>query len=97
MNPRIPHHKDSHASIIFESEVSITVFCLLCSPRYTAVQIKNCSKSTSVIKVATTKKYDGAVHPSYRLKLKYPLPFSVSYVRLITQQYESRTVRKAPL
>ena len=41
--------------IISESEVSITVLCLLCSPRYTAVWIKNCSKSTSAITVATMK------------------------------------------
>ena len=40
----------------------------------------------SVIKVATMKSTDGAVHPSYRLKLKYPSPFSISYVQLITQQ-----------
>ena len=31
------------------------VLCLLCSPCYTAVWIKNCSKSTSVIKVDTMK------------------------------------------
>ena len=31
------------------------------------------------------EKYDDAVLPSYRLKLKYPLPFSVSYVQLVTQ------------
>ena len=31
---------------------------------------------------------------SYHLKLRYPLPFSVSYVRFITQQYKSRTVWK---
>jgi len=58
MNPRIPHHKVVmvvHASIIFESEVFITVLCLLCSPRYAAVRIKNCSKSMSVITVATIK------------------------------------------
>jgi len=55
MNPRIPHHKVLHASIISESEVSIMVLCLLCSPCYIAVWIKNCSKSTSAIKVATTK------------------------------------------
>ena len=29
------------------------VFCLLCSPCHTAVRIKNCLKSTPVIKVAT--------------------------------------------
>jgi len=39
---------------------------------------------------------DGAARLSYHLKPKYPLPFSVSYVWLIKQQYESRTVRKAP-
>jgi len=41
------------------------------------------------------EKYDGAVHPSHR-QLKYPFPFSVSYVQLITQQYKLRTVWKAP-
>jgi len=46
----------------------------------TAVRIKNCSKSTSVIKIATMKNTNGATHPSYRLKLKYLLPFTVSYV-----------------
>jgi len=52
MNPRIPHHKVVmvlHTSIICESEVSITVLCLL----HTVVRIKNCSKSMCVIKVAT--------------------------------------------
>ena len=129
MNPRIPHHEVvmvPRTSIIFESEVSITALCLLCSPRYTAVWIKNCLKSTPVIKETTTmvlctpamftqlhsstnqelfekyicnhyEKYDGAACPMYRLKLKYPLPFSVSYAQLVTQQYESRNVWKAPL
>ena len=55
MNPHIPHHNVPCASIIPESEVSIMVLCLPCSPRYTAVQIKNCLNSTSVIKVATMK------------------------------------------
>ena len=54
-----------------QSVVSITVLCLLCSPCYTAVRIKNCSKSLSVIKVATRKSTDSAAHPSYHLKLKY--------------------------
>ena len=46
--PRIPHHNivmNVHASIIYESKASIAILCLLCSPRYTAVRIKNCSKS----------------------------------------------------
>ena len=56
MNPRIPHHITvARASIISESEVPITVLCLLRPPHYTAIRIKNCSKSTSVITVATMK------------------------------------------
>ena len=69
------------ASIIFESEVSITVLCLRCSSCYTAVRIKNRLKSMSVIKVAT-------MMVPHTPELKYPFPFFVSYVQLITQQYE---------
>ena len=36
-----------------KSEVSITLQCQLCSTHYTAVPIKNCSKSTPTIKIAT--------------------------------------------
>jgi len=71
------------------------VLCMPCSPRYTAVQI---SKITPVIKVATMRKYDGTVHPSYRLKLKYPLPFPVSYFQLITSSTNQELFEKqAPL
>ena len=38
-----------------KSEVSIMLHCQLCSTCCTALQIKNCSKNTSVIKVATMK------------------------------------------
>ena len=41
-----------------KSEVSMMLFCQLCSTRYTAFQIKNCSKSTSAIKIATMKSMD---------------------------------------
>ena len=41
-----------------KSEVPITLHCQLCSTCYTAVRIKNCSKSTSAIKVATMKNMD---------------------------------------
>jgi len=43
------------------------------------------------------EKYNGAVYPSYRLKLKYLLPFTVSFVQLVTQQYKSRSVWKVLL
>ena len=41
-----------------KSEVSIMFHCRLCSTRYTAVRIKNCSISTSAYKVATIKNTD---------------------------------------
>ena len=41
-----------------KSEVSIMLHCQLCSTHYTALQIKNCLKSTSAIKVATMKNTD---------------------------------------
>jgi len=56
INPSIPQQWfRMRAPIISENEVSIMVLCLLCSPSYTAVCIKNCSKSISVIKVAAVK------------------------------------------
>ena len=42
----------------FETEVSFALLCQLFLPCYTAVRIKNCLKSTSVIKVATMKNTD---------------------------------------
>ena len=41
-----------------ETEVSIALLCQLCSTCYTAVRIKKCLKSTSVLKVATMKNTD---------------------------------------
>ena len=41
-----------------KSEVSIMLRCRLCSTCYTAVQIKNCLKSTSAIKIVTMTNTD---------------------------------------
>jgi len=41
-----------------ETEVSIALLCQLFSTCYTAVQIKNCLKSTSAIEVTTIKNID---------------------------------------
>ena len=62
-NPRIPKERNgtAHPSYInyhLKSEVSITLCCWLCSTCYTAVRIKNCSKSTSANKIATMKNTD---------------------------------------
>jgi len=93
MNPHIPHYKVLCASIISKSEVSIKVLCLLrmftllhSSTKQELFEKYVCNQSSH------NKKYDGAAHPSYPLKLKYTLPFSVSCIQLVTQQYESRTV-----
>ena len=67
-----------HALIICESEVYITA-------QLHSRTSQELFKKYSVIKVAAMKNTFGAAHPSYCLKLKYPLPFSVSYAQLITQ------------
>ena len=55
----IPYYAKNYASIIdaslLKSEVSITLPCQLCSTRYAAFRIKNCSKSTSAIHVYLKK------------------------------------------
>ena len=48
----------SYINHCLKSEASITLCCRLGSTRYTAVQIKNCLKSTSAIKTATIKNTD---------------------------------------
>ena len=48
----------SYINYCLKSEISITLRCRLCSTRYTAVQIKDCLKSTSAIKIAITKNID---------------------------------------
>ena len=63
-NPYIPIEKNcaarpSYINYCLKSEVSIMLRCWLCSTRYTAVQIKNCLKSTSTfITIATMKNTD---------------------------------------
>ena len=60
-----------------KSEVSIALCCRLCSTHYTAVRIKNCSKSTFAIKIVTMKNtddfcYEGKHHvipPNWHLLL----------------------------
>jgi len=54
MNPRIPHYKKVMVACTSIISIHYSSF-LLCSHHYTTVWIKNCSKSTSVIKVATMK------------------------------------------
>jgi len=46
------------ARLLSETEISIALLCQLFSTCYTAVRIKNCLKSTSVIKVATMENTD---------------------------------------
>ena len=65
-NTRTGNYTLIWSGLISESEVSITILCLLCSPHYTAVRIKNCSKSMSVIQSSHREKYDSAARPSYR-------------------------------
>ena len=59
-NPRIPKERNGavHLNYHLKSEASIMLRCQLCSTHYTAVRIKNCSKSTSAIIIAIMKNTD---------------------------------------
>ena len=62
-NPCIPKERNgdacpSYINYHLKSEVSITLHCQLCSTHYTAVLIKNCSKSIPKIKITTMKNTD---------------------------------------
>ena len=62
-NPLIPKERNgaarpSYINYHLKNEVSIMFRCRLCSTSYTAVRFKNCSKSTSAIKIATMKNTD---------------------------------------
>ena len=66
MNPHISHQKNfkmvpfsQATNYHLKSEVPIALHCQLCSTRYTALQIKNCLKSTSTIKLATMNNTNG--------------------------------------
>ena len=48
----------SYVNYHLKSEESIMLYFQLCSTHYTAIKIKNYSKSTSVIKVAAMKNTD---------------------------------------
>ena len=80
MYPLILHHTEVMVvgiSIISESEVSITVLCL--TPFHSSTNQELFEKHVC-IHSNQYEKYDGTVCPGYRLKLKYPLLFFVSYV-----------------
>ena len=57
---RIPKERNGavRPNYCLKSEVSIPLCYQLCSTHYTAVQIENCLKSTSTIKIATMKNMD---------------------------------------
>ena len=74
-----------------KSEVYIILCCQLYSTRYTAVQIKNCLKTISVIKVAIMKSTE-VLHTPFndRLKVKYPLYFYVNYITNSLSSYTNQ-------
>ena len=80
MDPRIPHKEMlPHApatNYCLKSEVSITLCCQLCSTCYTILRIKNCSKSTSAIKVATMKNTDDFRHKGKPSRATVKIPVS---------------------
>ena len=77
-------------------EVSITLRCQLCSTHYTAIRIKNQSKSTSAIKVVTMK-YTDEFHyegkPSHATAKS--TPFAVSKDEWDTKEDSGKSMKNA--
>ena len=67
-NSEMAPHAPSYTNYCLKSEVSIMLRCQLCSTRYTALQIKNCSKTQS-----THTKRNCAAHPCYTITLHFRL------------------------
>ena len=72
----------------------------LCSTRYTALRIKNCSKSTSAIKVATMKNTDDFCYewkPSCVTAKSTPfaLPFAVNKHKWDTKENTGKSMKNA--
>ena len=82
------------------SSETFTLHCQLCSTRYTALRIKNCSKSTSAIKVATMKNTNDF---GYKWKpssvttnsTPFALPFSVSKDKWDTKENTGKSMKNA--
>ena len=75
------------------SEVSITLCCQLCSTCYTTLQIKNCSKSASAIKVATMNDFHYEGKPSCATAML--TPFAVSKDEWDTKEDTGKFMKNA--
>ena len=95
-NPCIPKKCLNFINYRLKSEVSITLHCWLCSTHYTAIQIKNCLKSTSAIKIATMKNTDNfhfQGKPSYAIVKS--IPFLVSKDEWDTKKDTGKSMNNA--
>ena len=87
-----------------ESEVSIMLRCWLCSTHYKAVQIKNCSKCPSAIKMTTMNNTDDFCYEVKSSRATARLtPFAVSKDEWDTKEDNGKSIvctavcQKAPL
>jgi len=101
MNPCILHHAwgsngSTCLNYIWEWSIHCSSLSAMFTPLHSSTNQELFKKYVCNLS-SYYEKHDGAARPSYHLKPKYPFPFSISYVQLVTQQYESITVWKAPL
>ena len=94
MNPCILHHTVVRATIGVKYPLQFFVCCCMFTPLHSSMNQELFEKYVS----NQSSHYENTmVLCAPVIVWKYPLPFSVSYVQLITQQYKSRSVWKAPL
>ena len=98
-NLRIPKEMVTRPNFInycLKSEVSITLRCRLCSTCYTAIQIKNCLKSISAIKIATMKNMDDFCFKGKPSRARAKLtPFPVSKDEWDTKEDTGKSMKNA--
>ena len=83
--------------LLFKSEASIALLCQLCLTSYTAVWIRNCSKSISVIKVATTKNIDNFFYAKKAITYCHTYHYRQKWMGPETGTSMKNVCQKAPL
>ena len=91
MNSYILHHKIACQNFICEWSIHFCSLSVIFTPLHSRMN-QELFKKDVCNQSSHYEKYDGTVHPSYCLKLKYPLPFSVSYVWLVIHSNTNQEV-----
>ena len=92
----VPHAPGYINNYRLKSEVSSTLRCRPCSTRYTVVQIKNCLKNASAIKIATMTNTDDFLYEGKPSRaITKSTPFAVSKDEWDTKEDTGKSMKNA--